>query len=350
MKGKTRHTRRLTESDSRQGHISFSLPSQASATSLINDQSNTIYWRRLSLYLLGIWMDLTRWSCSYSIHSIRQTHDELIHTATVDPNTRVLRISCSPDVYPAGFVEISTVYFRSGYVPEEYPTPAHYATRILLERSKAIKCPSIALQLAGGKKVQEVLTQPGVLEHFLRNEKKWGKDIFSGEAVQEVRESFMEMWSLDVGEGGPIPEDHNSATDNENFGVRRARELANSLVLKPQREGGGNNIYKEAILPFLDTLPAEERPAWVAMKLILPPQGAANYLLRAAGPNSDGSPVRANVVSELGILGWALFGNPENPLQEKDVGWLVRTKGADSNEGGVATGFSVLDSLLQIDI
>lgn len=295
-------------------------------------------------------MDLTGWSCSYSIHSIRQTHDELTYTATIDPNTRALRISCSTDLHPAGFVEISTVYFRSGYVPEEYPTPAHYATRILLERSKAIKCPSIALQLAGGKKVQEVLTHPGVLEYFLRNEERWGKDIFSEEAVQEVRESFMEMWSLDVGEDRPISEVHDSTTDNENLGVRRARELAHSLVLKPQREGGGNNIYKESILPFLDTLPPEERPAWVAMKLIIPPEGAANYLLRAPGPNSDGAAVRANIVSELGILGWALFGNPETPLQEKEVGWLVRTKGADSDEGGVATGFSVLDSLLLIDI
>jgi glutathione synthase len=30
------------------------------------------------------------------------------------------------------------------------------------------------------------------------------------------------------------------------------------------------------------------------------------------------------------------------------VGWLVRTKGKDSNEGGVATGFSVLDSVLLV--
>ena len=242
------------------------------------------------------------------------------------------------------------MYFRSGYVPSEYPTPAHYATRILLERSKAIKCPSIALHLAGGKKVQEVLTQPGVLEHFLRNEQKWGKDIFSEEAVQEVRESFMEMWSLDLAEGRPIPEVHDDVADNENFGVKRARELAHSLVLKPQREGGGNNIYKESILPFLDTLPPEERAAWVAMKLIVPPKGAGNYLLRPPGPNSDGAALRANVVSELGILGWTLFGNPETPLQEKEFGWLVRTKGADSDEGGVATGYSVLDSLLLIDM
>ena len=33
----------------------------------------------------------------------------------------------------------------------------------------------------------------------------------------------------------------------------------------------------------------------------------------------------------------------------KEVGWLLRTKGKDSNEGGVAAGFSVLDSLVLVD-
>jgi len=34
----------------------------------------------------------------------------------------------------------------------------------MLERSRAIKCPSAALHLAGTKKVQQVLASPGVLE------------------------------------------------------------------------------------------------------------------------------------------------------------------------------------------
>ena len=36
-----------------------------------------------------------------------------------------------------------------------------------MERSKAIKCPSVALHLAGCKKVQQVLSEPGVLEQFV---------------------------------------------------------------------------------------------------------------------------------------------------------------------------------------
>ncbi|KAF8158447.1 glutathione synthase [Crassisporium funariophilum] len=287
----------------------------------------------------------------YSIRIVRQTFNELSRSASVDPSTSILRIACSPDLHPGGSIEISTVYFRSGYVPKEYPTPAHYTTRFLLERSRAIKCPSIALQLAGGKKVQEVLTQPGILERFLADRKKYGKDVYGEREISELRESFMGMWGLDVSEDMLTPDFYAAVNaGKEEFGVRKAREAALSLVLKPQREGGGNNIYKEMIPSFLDELPQQERQAWIAMELIQPPEDAGNYLIRAGATNGESQvPVKAAVVSELGIFGYALFGGPSKDVVEREVGWLVRTKGKDSNEGGVATGFSVLDSLLLVD-
>ena len=244
---------------------------------------------------------------------------------SVDPTSRVLRIN-SPSHPHAKNAEIAVVYFRAGYTPNDYPTAAQYDTRHFLESSRAIQCPSIQLQLAGGKKVQEVLTQPGVLEHFLSG------TSFTAADLAAVRASWMEMWSLDVEAGA---------------GMQRARDGAPSLVLKPQREGGGNNVYKEAIPPFLETLPEAERAAWIAMRLIQPPEGLGNYLVRAGGA-TEGA-VRAEVVSELGIFGWALFGGKDGKVEEKEVGWLVRTKGKDSNEGGVAAGFSVLDSILLVD-
>jgi glutathione synthase len=188
---------------------------------------------------------------------------------------------------------------------------------------------------------------PGVLEHFLANEEKYGKDVVSQEDIAELRESFMEMWGLDVGEDMIM-------TDTEaieNLGIRKARESAMSLVLKPQREGGGNNVYKEAIPAFLDRLSPNERQAWVAMRLIQPPQ-CGNYLVRVGSTEVDSDvhkPVKAATVSELGIFGWALFGGVDGLVDEREMGILVRTKGEENNEGGVATGFSVLDSLLLVD-
>ncbi|KAH9480659.1 Glutathione synthetase [Psilocybe cubensis] len=285
----------------------------------------------------------------HGIHVIRQTFDELATSASINSDSSALRISCSEDVHPSKQIEISTVYFRAGYMPYDYPTPSHYITRFKLEQSKAIKCPSIALQLAGGKKVQEVLTQPGVLEQFLADKKKYGVNVFSPEEIAELRDSFMGMWGLDVGEDMLNPDIAAVQAGQEEFGVRKARSEALSLVLKPQREGGGNNVYKESIPAFLDTLPPQERQAWIAMQLIKSPENTGNYLIRAGGLDLKSQmPVKADVISELGIFGWALFGQSVD-TQEEEVGWLMRTKGRDSNEGGVATGFSVLDSLVLVD-
>jgi len=144
-----------------------------------------------------------------------------------------------------------------------------------------------------------------------------------------VRESWVRMWALDEGPNGAGAEE----------AVRRAREL----VLKPQREGGGNNVYRDKIPPFVAQLPERERAAWVAMELIRPPRGIGAHLVR-----SGGGRVRASVMSELGVFGWALFGEGRE-LKEEQAGWLVRTKAEDVDEGGVAAGFSVLDSVVLVD-
>jgi hypothetical protein len=59
-----------------------------------------------------------------------------------------------------------------------------------------------------------------------------------------------------------------SGQEGEPPGARLARIKAQSLMLKPQREGGGLNVYREPCPAFLDSLRAEEREAWVAMKMI----------------------------------------------------------------------------------
>ncbi|KDQ16159.1 hypothetical protein BOTBODRAFT_31226 [Botryobasidium botryosum FD-172 SS1] len=268
----------------------------------------------------------------HSIHVVRLTFDETAERSVLDPTTKALKVKTDP--YPDP-IEISVVYYRAGYTPRDYPTPAQFATRVHIERSRAIKCPSIALQLAGGKKVQETLTHPGVLESFLLDRDRWGEEhVFDQADVDAVRETWVGMWGLDF---------------NGNEGVRKAREGAAGLVLKPQREGGGNNVYTSDIPAFLDTLDLREREAWIAMEMILPPQDVQNYLMRAGMGERA---ILTDVVSELGIFGWALFGEggqEKSRVKEQDAGWLLRTKGRDSNEGGVATGFSVLDSLLLVD-
>lgn len=72
------------------------------------------------------------------------------------------------------------------------------------------------------------------------------------------------------------------------------------FVLKPQREGGGNNIYgldvREAMLSMKDT---KERCAWILMEKINPPL-TKGYMVRPGGPQV---PPLVDLVSELGIFG-----------------------------------------------
>jgi glutathione synthetase len=273
----------------------------------------------------------------HGIHAIRRTFEEIAHEAVPEAENHNLLIRVATSETP---IEISVVYFRSAYTPVDYPTKQHFETRKMIEKTRAIKCPSIALQLAGSKKVQAVLSKPGVVESFLLSD-RWQKrsqdnpHIFPPQSVNELRDSWVEMWGLE-----------------EENGMSRAREEAANLVLKPQREGGGNNIYKLNIPPFLDKLPEREKEAWIAMELIRVPKGVQNWLMR-----SDLEPVKSDVISELGIFGWALFGYVKDAadkdaklkLQEGSGGYLLRTKGEDSDEGGVAAGFSVLDSIILID-
>ena len=61
---------------------------------------------------------------------------------------------------PSKVFEVAVVYFRAGYGPGDYPDASAWNARLQIERSNAIKCPTILTQLAGAKKVQQVLATP----------------------------------------------------------------------------------------------------------------------------------------------------------------------------------------------
>ena len=65
-----------------------------------------------------------------------------------------------PPHSPGTAFEVTTVYFRAGYSPDDYAGAEDWQARLHLERSRAIKCPSVLTQLAGCKKIQQVLATP----------------------------------------------------------------------------------------------------------------------------------------------------------------------------------------------
>lgn len=310
----------------------------------------------MTVFALATLMLRLHTTTRHAIRVVRQTLLELSTTASLSGSSRTLFLSI-PSVSDSQPIEVSTVYFRAGYVPTDFPTEAHWTARFALERSRAIKCPTIPLQLAGGKKVQEALSQPGVVERFCAT----SKSSAVASAVTELRETWMPMWALDteIPPAFPASFPYVERNPGEPLGTTLARRHADKLVLKPQREGGGNNVYKGDIPPFLERLSAEERRAWIAMALIVPPAGVGSYLVRTTSgarqseDEEQAKLVRVETISELGIFGWALFGKDEGAgvvrKERGDAGWLMRTKGVESNEGGVAAGFSVLDSVVLVD-
>lgn len=184
------------------------------------------------------------------------------------------------------------------------------------------------MQLAGAKKVQQVLaSEPGLLEQYL-----------SKEDALEMRKTFVGMWGMD--------------SEGEDL----ARREYDRMVLKPQREGGGNNCYKGDIPGLLDEMVVrdkerkdggKEREGYILMELIQPPEGVENVLVKAG----TGQGVRVKTISELGVYGVCLYkrkGKGAEVLVNKQAGHLLRTKGSDSHEGGVVVGASGLDSVLLV--
>ena len=57
----------------------------------------------------------------------------------------------------------------------------------MIERSTCIKSPTMAMQLVGTKKIQQVLAMPGVVEKYIKDQS----------AVDRIRKTFAGLFSLD---------------------------------------------------------------------------------------------------------------------------------------------------------
>ncbi|GEQ72363.1 hypothetical protein JCM33374_g6050 [Metschnikowia sp. JCM 33374] len=216
--------------------------------------------------------------------------------------------------------EVSVVYFRSGYGPSDYESDPDttWAARLHLETSKAIKCPSLLTQLSGAKKIQQVLTSPEVVRSFLPE--------LGDEDLGKLLSTFVKIHPLDDSDEGQAAK-------------KLAFESPEKFVLKPQREGGGNNVYKQNIPGFLKTLEEKDWGAYILMELINPPTHR-NTILR------NNELFTEDIVSELGIFGNIVFDeNTGEVFSNENAGFLLRSKFSSSDEGGVAAGFGCVDNV-----
>ena len=181
---------------------------------------------------------------NHGIKTYRVTLEDVESRTTVNNNKLYIRSTMD---------EVSVVYYRSGYSPSDYEVNPEktWAARLFLEKSQAVKCPSVLTQLAGAKKIQQILTKEDKIKKFL-------PDI-SDSDLKNILSTFVAIYPLDNSEEGKLAK-------------KLAFEQPEKFVLKPQREGGGNNIYKENIPGFLNSISEEEWGAYILMEIINPPK------------------------------------------------------------------------------
>jgi len=172
------------------------------------------------------------------------------------------------------------------------------------------------------KKVQQVLATPSstLLDRFLP-----GDDATSRLAVQRT---FTNIFPLDTTPAGL-----------EARTLARDPQECQRYVMKPQREGGGNNFYRGKIPEQLNAIPETHWGSYILMELITPPP-VSNLILR------NGRLEKGGVICELGIYGTCLWDQAKagELLHNEESGYLLRTKGDQSEEGGVAAGYGCMDS------
>lgn len=268
-------------------------------------------------------------------------------------------------------IEVSVAYLRAGYDPEEY-TPTGYACRLHLETSRAIKCPSILGHLATFKKVQQALAAPGALQRFL-----------SLKEAEQIAKTFMPMHPLNA----------SSEVGRRGRALACDPQTASNYVLKPSLEGGGHNIYRDAIPAYLKSVPQSRWQTYILMELINPviqpnillsPRGtytaedvesaipATPHLGRQHTPapltQQKKSHHRAGLtLSELGIFGICLWkctsphrnrnrNSNSDPavippllLKNSEAGWSLKTKPAAVDEMSVVKGYGCFDAPWLVD-
>eukprot|EP01066_Platyproteum_vivax_P011863 Platyproteum_vivax@DN5378_c0_g1_i1.p1 len=261
-----------------------------------------------------------------SVYTIRRTFEELVAAEEAKileaTPTGALRLYLA---HLDAWQEISVVYFRSGYAPKDFVNEDCWRIREVLEGTRAVMVPSIPSQLAGCKKIQASWCSTNVLKKFVKSTPK--QKLLQKAFAPQIQLPGTSEWDLGH--------------------IANAIEHPERYVMKPQREGGGNNIHKEALKAAL--VKNEGLSQYILMEKIRPKIDPFILFDRPAlivAP-AEGTPFKAVIkegVSELGIFQTYLV--VKDQRSSVISGHLLRTKDATNDEGGVATGYAVVNSPL----
>lgn len=239
----------------------------------------------------------------YGISVLRTTLDELGESGEIRDGKVVLKGRSA-----------SIAYFRGGYSPDHYANPDAWKGRRLLEHSQTLSIPSVTIQLANTKKIQQVLSHQPTLEQFV-----------SPQEAAQLLETMVAMCPVD----GPI---------QGTTGRQAALADPEGWVLKPSREGGGNNYFGDDLVKQLKELTTRQAHAFILMESIQQTPFRAVRLV-------EEKVVDNLCVTELGHFSYALWEEAAaEPAFQDTEGYLLRTKDVGNREGLVLGGFSFLDT------
>lgn len=205
--------------------------------------------------------------------------------------------------------ELAVIYYRTGYMPDNY-TENGWKGRQILENSAAIKCPSVDLQLVTFKKVEERLSDSKFYDEVTQD-------------LESIKHIFAnKMWGF---------EDIEAVRDV----IEDAKVNYDNYVLKTQREGGGNNYFGTALPELLSK--EDELWQYSLMKRVHPIEFEAQLM-------NQEKIWQGTSVSELGIFGHILVDENGLSLANQEIGAMMRTKPATTNEGGVCAGYAYVDT------
>ena len=152
----------------------------------------------------------------YKIPSIRMTLEEIKAKCVQDENGNL--------TLNGQF--ISLFYFRASYTENDFPNEESWQGRELIELSTAIKVPDINTFLTTFKIFQYELSKPQILMHY----------CYSELIINDILRFFGGIYNI-----------RDMSPDNIKELFSKIKAEPEKYILKPMKEGGGNNITGEKL-------------------------------------------------------------------------------------------------------
>ncbi|CAK3879007.1 glutathione synthase [Vibrio crassostreae] len=254
------------------------------------------------------------------IRTVRRTFEQLSCQLSSGDNQRLL-------LKDVGAVDV--VYLRAGYQYSDYWAPelnesvcCHTLsqTRLFMEQHHVAMNATISQQLATSKSMQMLLTMMPASEYA-----RWGLTLEEAELVKSVLADMKPITSESI----------------EWFNTQANKQ---EWVLKNQGEGGGHCVFGDDISQQLSQLKPEEYDAWALMQRLYPHERDVPTI----AVRDTQQTFVTDLVSEVGLFTAYYQGEPVTELGGY-AGYLIRSKPASENEGGIHSGKGILDSLVLID-